>query len=100
MGHNAVLCRVEILQGSAVLSGVGFGIADACGQVRERDALAAFQGEGCLAVFERDTAPFVVDRGDGIIVQRELKGERGVIVALQQFPERLFAGCRCGRVRP
>lgn len=91
LGHNAGLCRVEIQQGPAVLSGFGDGIADACGQVRERDALAAFQGEGCLAVFERDTAPFVVDRGDGIIVQRELKGERGVIVARQQFPERLFA---------
>ena len=67
LGHNAGLCRVEIQQGPAVLSGFGDGIADACGQVRERDALAAFQGEGCLAVFERDTALFVVDRGDGII---------------------------------
>ena len=33
----------------------------------------------------------VVDRGDGIIIQRELKGERGVIVARQQFTDRLFA---------
>ena len=33
----------------------------------------------------------VVDRGDGIIIQREFKGERGVIVARQQFTDRLFA---------
>ena len=40
---------------------------------------------------ERNTAPLVVHGGDGIIIQRELKGERGVIVARQQFPGRLFA---------